>query len=150
MEEKIRKILGRIFEDSKYSLIDLVIRGEKKNKIAEIYVDSEENIDLDELSVISRNVNEALDADEIVNEFLKVIVSSPGAENPFKFCWQLKKHVNRIFRFSSEGQYYEGTLIDVDLENEELAFEVMKSKKEILELRKKFADLDDLKVKLPF
>ena len=150
MEEKIKEILGRIFEDSKYRLVDLVIRGEKKNKIAEIYVDSVENIDLDELSLISKNVNEALDADEIVNEFLKVIVSSPGAENPFKFCWQLKKHVNRIFRFKLDGQNFEGTLIDADLENEELAFEVIKSKKEIFELRKKFSELDDLKVKLPF
>lgn len=150
MEERIRKILQNIFEGKNYHLIDIVIRGEKKNKIAEIYVDSEDSIDLDELSDISRKVNDALDSDEVVDEFLKVVVSSPGAENPFKYCWQLKKHVGRVLRFTADEQVYEGKLIDVDCNSEELGFQVMKSKKEITELRKKFSKIANLKVKLPF
>ena len=150
MEERIRKILQNIFEGKNYHLIDIVIRGEKKNKIAEIYVDSEYSIDLDELSDISRKVNDVLDSDEVVDEFLKVVVSSPGAENPFKYCWQLKKHVGRVLRFSAEEQVFEGKLIDVDLDTEELLFEVMKSKKEITDFRKKFGELENLIVKLPF
>jgi len=150
MEERIRKILQNIFDGKSYHLIDIVIRGEKKNKIAEIYVDSEDSIDLDELSEISRKVNEALDSDEVVEEFLKVVVSSPGAENPFKYCWQLKKHIGRVLKFSAEGQVYEGKLNVVDLDTEELVFEVIKIKKEVMELRKKFSELENLKVKLPF
>lgn len=150
MEEKIRKILTSIFDGKNYHLIDVVIRGEKKNKIAEIYVDSENGIDLDELSAISREVNSALDSDEIIGEFLKVIVSSPGAENPFKYCWQLKKHIGRVLSFSSEGEASEGKLIDVNCDSEELVFEVLKSKKEVMELRLKFSELENLIVKLPF
>lgn len=150
MEERIRKILKNIFDGKNYHLIDIVIRGEKKNKIAEIYVDSEDSIDLDELSEISRRVNEALDSDEIVEEFLKVVVSSPGVDNPFKYCWQLKKHISRLFKFAVEGQMYEGKLIDVDCDSEEMGFEIIMSKKEVKELRKKFCELEGLKVKLPF
>lgn len=150
MEEKIRKILNSIFDEKNHHLIDVVIRGEKMNKIAEIYVDSESGINLDELSEISREVNSALDSDEIIDEFLKVIVSSPGAENPFKFCWQLKKHIGRVLSFSSEGKALEGKLIDVNCDTEELIFEVFKSKKEVMELRLKFSELENLKVKLPF
>ncbi len=150
MEEKIREILGKVFNGSKYSIIDLVIRGEKKNKIAEIYVDCEESVNLDELSKLSREVNEALDSDEIIDEFLKIVVSSPGAENPFKHCWQLKKHTGRVFRFRHGDEAYEGTLVFADTENDELTFEVIKSKKETVEFRGKFAELEDLKVKLPF
>ncbi|MFA7361631.1 MAG: hypothetical protein WC139_11410 [Candidatus Kapaibacterium sp.] len=150
MEEKIRKILTSIFDGKNHHLIDVVIRGEKKNKIAEIYVDSENGIDLDELSAISREVNSALDSDEIIGEFLKVVVSSPGAENPFKYCWQLKKHVSRVLSFSSEGQALEGRLLDVNCDSEELVFEVLKSKKEVMEIRFKFSELENLIVKLPF
>ena len=150
MEEKIRKILISIFEGKNHHLIDVVIRGEKKNKIAEIYVDSENGINLDELSEISREVNSALDSDEIIGEFLKVVVSSPGAENPFKYCWQLKKHIGRVLSFSSEGEASEGKLIDVNCDSEELVFEVLKSKKEVMELRLKFSELENLIVKLPF
>lgn len=150
MEEKIRKILNSIFDEKNHHLIDVVIRGEKMNKIAEIYVDSESGINLDELSEISREVNSALDSDEIIDEFLKVIVSSPGAENPFKFCWQLKKHIGRVLSFSSEGKALEGKLIDVNCDTEELVFEVFKSKKEVMEFRSKFSELENLKVKLPF
>lgn len=150
MEEKIRKILTSIFDGKNHHLIDVVIRGEKKNKIAEIYVDSENGIDLDELSAISREVNSALDSDEIIGEFLKVVVSSPGAENPFKYCWQLKKHVRRVLSFSSKGEALEGRLLDVNCDSEELVFEVLKSKKEVMELRFKFGELENLIVKLPF
>ena len=150
MEDKIRKILTSILDGRNHHLIDVVIRGEKKYKIAEIYVDSENGIDLDELSEISREVNSALDSDEIIGEFMKVVVSSPGAENPFKYCWQLKKHIGRVLSFSSEGEASEGKLLDVNCDSEVLVFEVLKSKKEVMELRFKFGELENLIVKLPF
>ena len=150
MEEKIRNILSPLFDGKKYHLIDVVIRGEKKNKIAEIYIDSENSIDLDELSKISRHVNDAIDSNDIADEFLKVVVSSPGVENPFKYCWQLKKHVGRVLSFSSKGEALEGRLVDVISGSEELVLELNKSKKEVMVLRFKFGELENLIVKLPF
>lgn len=150
MQEKIRNILSPLFDGKKYHLIDVVIRGEKKNKIAEIYIDSENSIDLDELSKISRDVNDAIDSSDIADEFLKVVVSSPGVENPFKYCWQLKKHVGRVLSFSSKGEALEGRLVDVISGSEELVLELSKSKKEVMVLRFKFGELDNLIVKLPF
>lgn len=150
MEEKIRNILSPLFDGKKYHLIDVVIRGEKKNKIAEIYIDSENSIDLDELSKISRDVNDAIDSNDIADEFLKVVVSSPGVENPFKYCWQLKKHVGRVLSFSSKGEALEGRLVDVISGSEELVLELNKSKKEVMVLRFKFGELENLIVKLPF
>lgn len=150
MEEKIKKILAPVFDGENCHLIDVVIKGEKKNKIAEIYVDSENGIDLDKLSEISREVNTALDSDEIIGEFLKIVVSSPGAENPFKYCWQLKKHIGRTMSFLSEGQAYEGKLIEVISDSEDIVFEIFKSKKDVIVLKFKFGELENLKVKLPF
>ena len=149
-EEKIRNILSPLFDGKKYHLIDVVIRGEKKNKIAEMYIDSENSIDLDELSKISRDVNDAIDSNDIADEFLKVVVSSPGVENPFKYCWQLKKHVGRVLSFSSKGEALEGRLVDVISGSEELVLELNKSKKEVMVLRFKFGELENLIVKLPF
>ncbi|MFA5011959.1 MAG: hypothetical protein WC644_08360 [Ignavibacteria bacterium] len=150
MEEKIRNILAPLFYGKDYHLIDVVIRGERKNKIAEIYVDSEHSIDLDELSKISCDVNDAIDSDAIADELLKVVVSSPGVENPFKYSWQLKKHVGRVLSFSSKGEALEGKLVDVISDSEELVFEIIKSKKEVIELRFIFSELENLIVKLPF
>ncbi len=150
LEEKIKEILKKIFEGKDFHLIDVKIRGEKKNKIAEIYIDSENEIDLDKLSKISKDINEIIDSDEISGELLKIVVSSPGVENSFRFIWQLKKHINRILEFSVNGVKNSGKLISVDESTDELTFEIYEKKKEITVYKNRFNDIESIKVKLPF
>lgn len=148
MEKKIENIAESALIGRNVRLIDVEIRGEKKNKVVEIYVDSPGELSLDELTGVSRDINSLIDESDIKGDILKVVVSSPGVERPFRFEWQAAKHVNRMFEFGSADEKYTGKLLRA--EGDVLVFEVKAGKKEIAEKSVKFSELDFLKVKLPF
>ncbi len=148
MEKKIENIAENALNGRNIRLIDVEIRGEKKNKIVEIFIDSPGELDLDELTEVSRDINSLIDESDFKGEILKVVVSSPGVDRPFRFAWQVAKHVNRIFEFGNGDDIKTGKLIKASGDN--LIFEIKAGKKEIREEEVKFSELEILKVKLPF
>lgn len=95
MQDKLSEILNRLFRDSEYKLIELVIRGEKNTKVLEVFVDSRETLSIDKLTDLNRAINEAIDNDDEDFRFSKIVVSSPGVDRSFKYIWQLYKHEGR-------------------------------------------------------
>lgn len=150
MDKELNILVNEILSGKNIHLIDVVIRGERKNKIAEVYVDAEDILDFNVLSEISRALNEKVDEKSFKDELLKMVVSSPGVERPFKYVWQLKKHINRIFEFTVEGIPYTGKLTDIDPDSNILKFVILEKKKEVSEYIDKFEKFVDLKVRLPF
>ncbi|MCE1163983.1 MAG: hypothetical protein LWX07_01115 [Bacteroidetes bacterium] len=148
MEKNIENIAEKALNGRNIRLIDVEIRGERKNKVVEIFVDSPGDLSLDELTEVSREINEIIDGSEVKDEILKVVVSSPGVERPFRYDWQAAKHVNRIFDFGNGDEKQTGKLIKADGDN--LVFEIKTGKKETRETAFKFSELELLKVKLPF
>jgi len=150
MDKKLNILVNEILDGKNIHLIDIVIRGERKNKIAEVYVDEIDVLDFDALADVSRALNARIDEQEFKDELLKVVVSSPGVEKPFKYIWQLQKHINRIFEFTVEGIPKTGKLTDIALDRNELKFNIIEKKKEVSEYINTFDKFVDLKVKLPF
>lgn len=150
LEKELNILVNEILNGKNIHLIDILIRGERKNKIAEVYVDAEDMLDFDVLAEISRELNARIDEQSFKDELLKVVVSSPGVERAFKYVWQLKKHINRIFEFTVEDTPKTGKLTDIDTERNELKFSIIEKKKEVSEYVNTFDKFVDLKVKLPF
>jgi ribosome maturation factor RimP len=148
MEKNIEKLVENALNGGQIRLIEIEIRGEKKNKIIEVYLDSPGNLNLDELTDVTRKINSLIDESEIRSELLKVVVSSPGVERPFRYIWQMEKHTGREFEFGSPGDIKTGKLTGIN--GDILNFEVKFGKKEIREESVKFSELEILKVKLPF
>ena len=148
MEKKIENIAENALNGRNIRLIDIEIRGERKNKIIEIFIDSPGELDLDELTEVSRDINALIDESDFKGEILKVVVSSPGVDRPFRFAWQAAKHVNRLFEFGNGEDIRTGKLIKAA--GDKLVFEIKSGKKEIREEEVKFSELEILKVKLPF
>ena len=148
MEKKIENIAENALNGRNIRLIDIEIRGERKNKIIEIFIDSPGELDLDELTEVSRDINSLIDESDFKGDILKVVVSSPGVDRPFRFAWQAAKHINRMFEFGNGEDIRTGKLIKASGEN--LVFEIKAGKKEIREEEVKFSELEILKVKLPF
>lgn len=127
MQDKLSEILNRLFRDSEYKLIELVIRGEKNTKVLEVFVDSRETLSIDKLTDLNRAINEAIDNDDEDFRFSKIVVSSPGVDRSFKYIWQLYKHEGRNLEleFNDETHtIFKGKLLgiidDLVLELEEL------------------------------
>jgi ribosome maturation factor RimP len=150
MQNKITEIMDVILAGSGIKLIDITVRGEKKNKVVEIFVDSEDFLDLDKISSLSRKFNEELDKVELKSEILKFVISSPGADRPFKYIWQLKKYLGKVFEFDADGTKYKGVLESVDEDNGNLVFSVKKGKNEYKQICKKFGEFNNLIISLPF
>lgn len=160
MESEITDITESYLANSAYRLVDLAIKGEKKNRIVELFLDSADQVSLDDLAKISRDLNEIFSGKEINSYISKLVVSSPGVDKPFKYHWQLKKHIGRTLDIlKNDGTMIEAVLNNVD-DNGVLTLmkEIKKSKKkdkklsseENKEVKIKFTDVKESLVKIKF
>lgn len=97
------------------SLIDLGVRGQHKQLRLEVSIDAPEGVTHDHCTAVSRGIESRLHEDEFFDRLRAVDVSSPGAETPVRFLWQLSKHVGRKVRVvRSDSSVIEGTLLGAD------------------------------------
>jgi ribosome maturation factor RimP len=117
-ETNINNITNEILKENDFFLIDLVYRGNPKDRIIEIYVDSEKNVTAEDLAEINRLINSRIEAENIIEAKYRLDVSSPGTDKPLKFLAQFPKHINRKFEVSyssnDETKKLEGKLIRVE------------------------------------
>jgi ribosome maturation factor RimP len=78
----------------------------------EVFVDAMEHLAIADCVALSRHIESSLDREK---EDFSLDVSSPGATEPFKVKQQYKKYVgSAIETKTTDGQEYEGKLIDAD------------------------------------
>ncbi len=154
---KLTELIEKSLQGTGYSLIDINTRGEKKTKVLEVFVDSVEEVNLDELGELNKLFWNELEEKEFGEEFSKIIVSSPGVDRPFRYIWQLHKHIGRLLTAkNSDGRTIEGTLTDVNEEKGEITLVISdtKSKKSASQMHEmyilKFSELTESKIKIKF
>lgn len=86
-------------------LIETNLRGNEKNRIIEIFVDSEKNVSAEDLAELSRIINGILEEKMLFKGSYRLDVSTPGVDRPLKYLKQFYKHINRNF----EINYQSGT-----------------------------------------
>ncbi|MBX7043488.1 MAG: ribosome maturation factor [Ignavibacteria bacterium] len=150
----MEEIIKSVIEATDYRIIELVIRGEKRTKVLEVFVDRKEGVNIDELAEISRELERRIEESHYAGELLKIIVSSPGIDRPFRYIWQLDKHVGRtLWLRLNDGSELEGKLNAVSDEAGELMILVApdgKKKSDPVEALIKFKDVKEAKVKISF
>jgi ribosome maturation factor RimP len=100
IKSKILSIITPVIESKNLLLIDLIVRGDERKRIIEIFVDSSENISAESLAELSREINNLLQTEESFLGNYRLDVSSPGVERPLKYLAQYPKHINRMFEIS--------------------------------------------------
>ncbi len=155
-ERELQNLVNEYFENSGYKVIETVIRGEKGTKVLEIFVDNREGINIDDITKINKDLNELIDSKLIVNDVSNLVVSSPGAEKPVRFLWQLHKHTGRdLDILLINGERIEGRLSGISEEDDgriELEIPVKeKGKKNTFVSRViDFKDIKEARVKISF
>lgn len=91
-----------IVEKLGFFFIDLVIRGDKRQQIFEVFIDSEEGVTTDDCADVSRAIHEFFDQHEEDFYDYRLDVSSPGVDRPLKYIQQFHKHIGRDFKVSYE------------------------------------------------
>ena len=114
MEFDIKNKLEEYISASRFGLVDFVVKGDKYNKIIEIFVDNETGVNVDELGKLNRELWDVLKQHELTKNLMKIVVSSPGTERPVKFFWQLKKHIRRKIEIITNKGIVQGVLKDLN------------------------------------
>ena len=78
------------------------------------YVDSAEQLTMNLLAEITRNVSRQIDEFELGEEAFVFEVSSPGADNPLTDIRQFQKHIGRTFELETTLGIWEGKLTGVE------------------------------------
>ena len=149
----INDLIENFFKDSDFKVVELLKKGEKNNKIIEIYVDRPENFSIDEITSLTRGINEEFDEKYKEDDIAKISVSSPGADKPYKYFWQMIKHTGRPMEVTlPDGTIETGKLIELNPENETFELEVKDEKKKSVVHNKQFSfkDISEIKAKLLF
>lgn len=143
----IESEIQRIVEPLGFLFIELVIRGDNRQYVFEVFVDNEKGITAEDCAEISRAIHEFFDMHEDEVSNFRLDVSSPGVERPLKYLIQYKKHLNREFQLKyelgDETKKQKGTLLEI--QNENLLFRF--GKEEILI---PFEKIKEAKVQISF
>jgi ribosome maturation factor RimP len=115
LPDRIRAAIDDACSSAGVTLIDVVVRGQARQLILDVFIDEVGGITHDHCRDVSRGIDERLQDDEFAGRLRAVDVSSPGAEAPVKFLWQLTKHVGRTVRVErTSGDRIEGALVRAD------------------------------------
>lgn len=115
LPERIRTAIADSCDEAGVSLVDVVVRGQARQLVLDVFIDAIDGVTHEHCRLVSRGIDERLAEDEFAGRLRAVDVSSPGAETPVKFLWQLQKHVGRTVRVKQkDGVVIDGALVRVD------------------------------------
>ena len=145
-----KQLTGLIEENLKGSdkfLIEVVLKP--SNHIM-VFIDGDQGVKIEDCQKLSRYIEQALDRD---NEDFELMVSSAGADRPFRVLRQYRKHLGRILEVVTlDGTKLEGLLLLADDKEIKIEQEIKKSKKEIekKEVIIKFSEIKSAKAVISF
>lgn len=138
------------FEDT--YVVEVKVKGKK----IEIFVDSDEGINLQKCQRLSRWVEATLDENRMFGDEYTLEVSSPGVGTPLKLYRQYPKNIGKLIEVKYwEGIQVKGTLTKVGPESIEVSYETKvkegKKTKKVMEIREiKFEDIIESRIKISF
>lgn len=117
--DELRSIVDQSVIACSAHLIDLVLRGDPRRPVVEVFVDAEGPVTMDLCSEISRRIAAGIDAGGFLAGTYRLEVSSPGIDRPLRYQWQYRKHCGRILRLKVQppggaGCEIRGTLLAAD------------------------------------
>lgn len=80
--ERLNKLLQPLVEELGYEFVGLENSSNPKNAVLRIYIDSDNGIDLDDCTRVSREVAALLDVEDPISGHYNLEISSPGLDRP--------------------------------------------------------------------
>jgi len=95
VSEPLRQAINTCVTQSAAHVVDIVIRGDHRRPVVEVYIDTPEAVTTDLCADISRKISAIIDATQMISSGYRLEVSSPGIDRPLGFSWQYRKHIGR-------------------------------------------------------
>lgn len=148
--QRVSELVEEVIGGSPVFVVEVSVRGTRGSRVVDVFVDSDEDLGVDELARISREVGFLLDVEDVIPGRHNLNVSSPGLDRPLALPRQYRKHVGRTLRVhyaKEDGSGHtevEGELRSVDDD----AVEVAASDDDVRRIR--FENVVWAKVQLPW
>jgi ribosome maturation factor RimP len=123
-KQKLEDLLQPILAAQKAFLVDLVVRTERRGKLVQAFVDTDEGIHINLCAEISREFGKAIDQAGLFERSYQLEVSSPGLDKPLRLLRQYHKNKGRKFRvqYRTGGVVVQLEGILTEVEGEQLTF----------------------------
>lgn len=110
----VEEILKPYLEEHDLKLYDIKWANEFGSRILQVFVDSADGINTDELALVNDYLSGRLDEiDGDLGEYM-LEVSSPGAEKPLRNKDEVQESVGKYIHVAYDGLSYDGDLISFD------------------------------------
>lgn len=140
--------VNSILQGTEFYLVEMVIRGHAGSHVVEIYLDSEEGADIDEIARVSRTIATEFEDRELFPVGYKLTVSTPGLDRPLTDRRQFKRHEGKslkvVYTEGDTRKTVKGVLVSSDARKITLE----KTNKEIIDVD--FSDIAKATIELPW
>lgn len=132
----VEELITPVLAERDNRLFDLELIQEGKDKFLRIYIDNDRGVDLNECSIVSELISEALDENDPIQGAYFLEVSSPGAERPLTslsdFELNIGKNVYVTLYVHIDGEKaYEGIVKAVEGEQITIDYKYRAKRKEV-------------------
>ena len=107
IETKTEELVLPIIEANNFELVDVEYVKEGANWYLRVYADKEGGIAIDDCVLISRSLEEKLDAEDFIEDAYILEVSSPGLGRPLK---KEKDYVRSVYKAIDKQKEFTGIL----------------------------------------
>ena len=95
---KIERLIDPILIEKSFELVDLEYKLEGKGKIVRVFIDKQGGVNMDDCSVVSRELSILLDVHDIIPGSYNLEVSSPGLTRQLKKPADFGKNIGKKLR----------------------------------------------------
>jgi ribosome maturation factor RimP len=118
---QIHALVEPILEQEEVELVDLEIKGSRRNPVIKIFVDVPGGISIDACTHLARLIRRELDSQDMALENYRLEVSSPGIDRPLRTMRDFQRNIGRLVEViyeNDEGktQSIQGDIVDADAE----------------------------------
>lgn len=152
LTESIKELAERHLKDDSFFIVDVISKGVTgKTKIL-VLLDGDKGVNIDDCALLSRQLAEDIELEDLIDVAYILEVSSPGLDHPLSSTRQYLKNVGRRLKVKlTSGSMLEGALKAVTEEAIVLAAERKENKKLLIEEKQiNFSEIEKANVLVSF
>jgi len=98
IQQKIEEALVPILATRDAYCVHVHVHNERRGKLVQVYVDTDEGITIEACAQISRELSSVINANSLIHGTYRIEVSSPGVGQPLRLLRQYRKRLGKKMR----------------------------------------------------
>lgn len=101
---QITRLILPVIERDNIHLVQVDLRGRPNNQVLRVFADTDQGITLEQITRLTRQINELLDLNDVIQGQYRLEVSSPGIDHDLTQPWEFRKNTGRSIKVKFETE----------------------------------------------